>query len=73
MEHNFNPNKGDYKYILNEEQRKKSGDTTTTRLSPVQKRGNRFWRWVIATFQIRSKKTNKLSISFPLLFELFYR
>ena len=27
MEHNFNPNKGDYKYILDEELRKANGES----------------------------------------------
>lgn len=71
MEHNFNPKKGDYRYILEEERSKENGQTKEPQFSPKQKFSSRLWYWIIARLQIRSKKTNKLGISFPLLLELF--
>ena len=34
MEHNFNPNKGDYKYILEEERRKENGEAPAEPAKP---------------------------------------
>jgi hypothetical protein len=71
MEHNFNPNKGDYKYILEEERRKENGEAQQASPLCKQKTGRRLWNWIITRLQIRSKKTNKLRMSFPFLVELF--
>lgn len=71
MEHNFNPKKGDYRYILEEERNRANGQAKEPQITPKQKFSSRLWNWIAARLQIRSKKTNKLSISFPLLLELF--
>lgn len=72
MEHNFNPNKGDYKYILEEERRKQTGEATTPPVLEKQKLYDRFCNWIFVSLLKRSKRTDQLKISFPVLFEFFY-
>lgn len=72
MEHNFNPNKGDYKYILEEERRKKTGADSIPPVLEKQTLYDRFWNWIIVRLLKRSKRTDQLKISFPVLFEFFY-
>ncbi|QNA42832.1 hypothetical protein [Lacibacter sediminis] len=71
MEHNFNPNKGDYKYILEEEQRKETGEAPTAPASSNQSLSARFWNWLLVFFLKRSKRTDQIKITFPVLFEFF--
>ena len=71
MEHNFNPNKGDYKYILEEEQRKETGAVPTPPVSSKQSLSDRFWNWILVLFMKRSKRTDQIKITFPVLFEFF--
>ncbi len=71
MEHNFNPNKGDYKYILEEQRRKENGEASLPSVPAKQKTIKQFWKWLTVRFRKRSKNTNKLGISFPLLMQLF--
>lgn len=71
MEHNFNPNKGDYKYILEEEQRKETGEIPTHPISSKQSLSDRFWNWILVLFMKRSKQTDQIKISVPVLFEFF--
>ncbi|MEJ8844205.1 hypothetical protein WG954_17560 [Lacibacter sp. H375] len=71
MEHNFNPNKGDYKYILEEEQRKEAGEDSTPPVSPKQSLSDRFWNWILVLFMKRSKRTDQIKITVPVLFEFF--
>jgi len=47
MEHNFNPNKGDFKYILEEERLKQTGEALTPPVSGKQKLYDRFCNWII--------------------------
>jgi hypothetical protein len=72
MEHNFNPNKGDDKYILDEERRNETGEVPVPYVSPMQKLSNRFWNWIIIRLMKRSKRTDQLKISFPILFEFLW-
>lgn len=69
MEHNFNPKKGDYKYILEEERRKETGEEPPSPVSLKQRLSDRFWNWIIVRLLKRSKRTDKLNISIPVLFE----
>lgn len=71
MEHNFNPNKGDYKYILEEEQRKETREVPTHPNSSKQSLSDRFWNWILVLFMKRSKRTGQIKISVPVLFEFF--
>ncbi len=71
MEHNFNPNKGDYKYILEEERRKQTGEAPTPPVSGKQKNYDRFCNWIIVRLMKRSKSSDQLKITFPVLFEFF--
>jgi hypothetical protein len=71
MEHNFNPNKGDYKYILEEEQRKETGEVPTHPLSSKQSLSDRFRNWILVLFMKLSKRTDQIKISVPVLFEFF--
>jgi hypothetical protein len=71
MEHNFNPNKGDYKYILKEEQRKETGEVPTHPISSKQSLSDRFWNWILVLFMKRSKRTDQIKITVPVLFEFF--
>jgi hypothetical protein len=72
MEHNFNPNKGDYKYILEEEERKKTGAATPPPVLKKQKQYYFFLTWIIVRLLKRSKRTDQIKISIPILFEFFY-
>jgi hypothetical protein len=72
MEHNFNPNKGDYKYILEEERRKETGGTSTPPVSPKQNLSDRFWNWIFVRLLKRSSRAKQVKASFPVLFELFF-
>lgn len=49
MEQNFNPNQGDYKYILEEEQRKESGEAQPSSENQHKKTSlfDRFWNFTI--------------------------
>jgi hypothetical protein len=69
MEHNFNPKKGDYKYILEDERRKENGEPTTPLLSIKEKKISRFLNWIKVHFLKRSKQKDQLKVSFPVLFE----
>jgi hypothetical protein len=71
MEHNFNPNKGDYKYILEEEQRKETGELPTSPVSSKQSLSDRFWNWIVVRLLKRPKRTDQIKLSFPVLFEFF--
>jgi hypothetical protein len=71
MEHNFNPNKGDYKYILEEEQRKQTGEAPTTPVSSKQSLSVRFWNRLLVFFLKRSKRTDQIKITLPVFFEFF--
>lgn len=71
MEHNFNPNKGDYKYILEEEQRKESGEDSPPPEPPMQNFLDRFLNWITVRLMKRSKRTDQIKITFPVLFEFF--
>ncbi len=71
MEHHFNPNKGDYKYILEEERRKGTGEASTPHVSIKQKLNDRFWNWIVVRLMKRSRRTDQLKVSFPVLFEFF--
>lgn len=71
MEHNFNPKKGDYKYILEEEQRKETGQVSTPPVSSKQSLSDRFWNWLHVLFMKRSKRTDQIKTTFPVLFEFF--
>lgn len=71
MEHNFNPNKGDYKYILEEELRKEPGEILTPPVSSKQSLSNRFWNWLLVLFMKRSKRTDQIKTPFPVLFDFF--
>ncbi len=72
MEHNFNPNKGDYKYILAEEHQKKTGEVPTPPVSQKQNVIKRFWRKTLnkLLLSIRFKRTDRLKIAFPFLIEI---
>ena len=72
MEHNFNPNKGDYKYILEEEERKETGVVNTPPVSKKPKRYAYFWTWIFVRLLKRPKRTDQLNLTFPVLFEFFY-
>jgi hypothetical protein len=69
MEHNFNPNKGDYKYILEEEERKENGESVTPKNSTKQNLIVRFRNWITARLLKRSKRTDKIKLSLPILLE----
>lgn len=71
MEHNFNPNKGDYKYILEEEQRKETGELPTSPVSSKQSLSDRFWNWIVVRLLKRPKRTDQIKLYFPVLFEFF--
>lgn len=71
MEHTFNPNKGDYKYILEEEQRKETGEVPTHPITSKQSLGDRFWSWILVLFMKRSKRTDQFKTTFPVLFNFF--
>jgi hypothetical protein len=71
MEHNFNPNKGDYKYILEEEQRKETGEAPTTPVLLKQSLSVRFWNRLLVFFLKRSKRTDQIKLTFPVFFEFF--
>jgi hypothetical protein len=71
MEHNFNPNKGDYKYILEEEQRKETGELPTSPVSSKQSLSDRFWNWIVVRLLKRPKRTDQIKLSFPVLFDFF--
>jgi hypothetical protein len=71
MEHNFNPNKGDYKYILEAERRKVTGENSTTTVSPKQSLSNRFLNWIGNRLVKRRKQTDQIKLTLPVLFEFF--
>lgn len=60
MEHNFNPNKGDYKYILESERRKETGEAQAPPVSTKQKMLQRLWARIIDHIQKRPKQRNTL-------------
>ena len=72
MEHNFNPNKGDYKYILEEERRKQNGEASTSPALEKQKLYDRFCNWILVTLLKRSKRTDQLNIFSYVMLEFFY-
>lgn len=71
MEHNFNPDRGDYKYILEEERRKETGEDSPPPESSKQNNRDRFWTWLLVLFLKRSKRTDQIKITFPVLFVFF--
>lgn len=71
MEHNFNPDRGDYKYILEEERRKETGEDSPPPESSKQNIRDRFWTWLLVLFLKRSKRTDQIKITFPVLFVFF--
>ncbi len=68
MEHNFNPNKGDYKYILEEERRKENGEAPAEPAKP--KKSNsivyRLLNFIQVTFFRKSKNGEKVNVSVSL-------
>lgn len=63
MEHNFNPNKGDYKYILEDEERKEAGQAKPLPISTKQKLNECFWNCIVgrlirSTFQMKKQTGN---------------
>jgi len=71
MEHNFNPNKGDYKYILEEERRKMAGENSTPTVSPKQRLSNSFMNWIGKRLLKRRKQTDQIKLTFTVLLEFF--
>lgn len=71
MEHNFNPNKGDYKYILEEERRKETGEVSTPPVLEKQKFYIRFCNWIFIGLFKRLRRTDNLKFTLPVLFEFF--
>ena len=69
MEHNFNPNKGDYKYILEEAERKETGEANTPPVPKKQKQYYFFLNWIIVRLLKRPKHTDQIKITIPILFE----
>lgn len=72
MEHNFNPNKGDYKYILEEQERKENGEDIAPPVSSKQNLFTYFWTWIFVRLLKRPKQTDHLKFAFPVLFEFLY-
>lgn len=72
MEHNFNPNKGDYKYILEEEQKRKREELSL--LSTENKNVNPsgcFGNYIVLLLLNKFKKHNKIKLSAPVFWEMF--
>lgn len=71
MEHNFNPNKGDYKYILEEAERKETGVANAPPVQKKQKCHYYFLTWIIVRLLKLPKRTDQIKITIPILFECF--
>lgn len=69
MEYNFNPNKGDYKYILEEQERKETGAVEPPPDATKQKITSYFWTWI---FLRLLRRRNKIKLSFTVFVEYFY-
>lgn len=70
MEHNFNPNKGDYKYILEEERHKENGEQVPEKKQKQPSRFVRFRRYLFTLFFRRSNKPRKVKAAVPLFIQL---
>ena len=71
MEHNFNPNKGDYKYILEEERRKENGEQFSTK-APTRKGWlERIHNFLLLLFFNKSNRRRKANASIPFVIQLF--
>lgn len=73
MEHNFNPNKGDYKYILEEERRKQNREAITEP-EKLQKKASlldRFRNYILLLLFRKSSSHRKVKVSVPLFIQLF--
>ena len=72
MEHNFNPNKGDLKYILEEERRREKGEP-----SPLASKNkitdlyDRLRNWMTTLLLNKSKKQKRIITALPVFIELF--
>lgn len=71
MEHNFNPNKGDYKYILEEERRKENGETVPEKKQEQPSWLARFRSYLFLLFFRRSSNPRKVKAAVPLFIQLF--
>lgn len=73
MEHHFNPNKGDYKYILEEEQRKQSGEhlPEPEKLRAENKWLDRIRKFIFLLAFRKSNNNRNVKVSVPLFIQLF--
>jgi hypothetical protein len=73
MEHNFNPNKGDYKYILEEEQRKENGESLFEPEAPKNNKSifERLRNFILLLLFKRSNSQRKVKVTLPLFIQLF--
>lgn len=73
MNHNFNPNKGDYKYILEEERRREKGEP-----SPLPSKNkitdlyDHWKKWMSLLLLSKSKKQKRIQAAVPVFIELFF-
>ncbi len=73
MEHNFNPNKGDYKYILEEERRKENG-VAVSEPAKLKKDKNIFHRllnFIQVLFFQQSNKRGKVNVSLSFILQSY--
>lgn len=71
MEHNFNPNKGDYKYILEEERRKENGEQYSTKVPTRKGWLERIHNFLLLLFFDKSNRRRKAKASIPFVIQLF--